>query len=326
MSKSYQHLTEEERIEIYAMKQEGKTVYQMASFLERAPSTIYREINRNSGQRGYRPKQAHHKASERQYAKSKTAKMTDATKRYINKKLALQWSPEQIANTMPTLVEKDIYQVSHECIYLYIWDDKRCGGHLYQHLRIGHKDKYRKRYGKQDYRGKIPERKDIEERPAIVDSKTRAGDWEADLVSGIRTNGYLVTLVERFSKTTLIGYVSQKTSDEVTAEIIKLLKPYASDVHTITFDNGREFSGHILISQQLSCECYFAKPYHSWERGLNENTNGLIRQYFPKKHAFPRLVRRRVKEVMELLNTRPRKSLDYETPKQVYSRAIRKAA
>lgn len=326
MSKSYHQLTEDERIEIYAMRQEGKTVPQMAKAMGRDRSTLYREVIRNSGQRNYRPKQAHSKAMERRELKRKATKMTEATVAYIDDKLGLQWSPDQISNTMRQAPEYAGHPVSHERIYLYIWDDKRNGGTLYKHLRIGQKDKYRKRYGKHDYRGKIPNRKDIDERPVIVDRKERTGDWEADLVVGSQASGYLVTLVERVSKATLIGFVEQKTAPEVTLEIIRLLRPHKRHVHTITFDNGREFSGHQDVSKQLDCTCYFAKPYHSWERGLNENTNGLIRQYFPKKFPFPPGVQARLPYVMDRLNTRPRKALEYDTPSKVYFQAVRLVA
>jgi IS30 family transposase len=326
MSKSYQQLTEDERIDIYAMRQEGKTVPQMASDLERDRSTIYREVNRNSGQRSYRPKQAHSKAMDRRIIKRKAVKMTEPTVDYIREKLALQWSPDQISNTMLLASEYTGHPVSHERIYLYIWEDKRNGGSLYKHLRIGKKDKYRKRYGKHDYRGKIPNRKDIDDRPGIVDRKERTGDWEADLVVGSKMSGYLVTLVERATKATLIGFVDQKTVPEVTTEIVRLLLPHKQHVHTITFDNGREFSGHQEISTQLKCACYFAKPYHSWERGLNENTNGLIRQYFPKKLPFPSRIRSQLVYVMDRLNTRPRKLLDYTTPSKVYFQSVRLVA
>lgn len=258
--------------------------------------------------------------------KRKAIKMTQPTVAYIQKKLALQWSPDQISNTMRLAPEYAGHPVSHERIYLHIWEDKRNGGTLYKHLRIAKKDKYRKRYGKHDYRGKIPNRKDIDQRPVMVDRKERTGDWEADLVVGSKASGYLVTLVERVTKTTLIGFVDQKTVPEVTAEISRLLLPHKPHVHTITFDNGREFSGHQDISKQLTCACYFAKPYHSWERGLNENTNGLIRQYFPKKVPFPPETPSLLPYVMDRLNTRPRKSLDYATPSKVYFQSVRLVA
>jgi len=212
MSKSYQQLTEEDRIEIYALKQAGKSIPQIAKILKKHRSTIYREIGRNSGKRNYRPKQANQKAQERQSGKHKAIKMTEATLAYIHDKLAHEWSPEQISGAMLLDPEFTGNPVSHERIYLYIWQDKRNGGTLYKQLRVANKTKYRKRYGKNDYRGKIPNRKDIDDRPAIVDDKKRIGDWEADLVVGAGASGYLVTLNERVSKLSLIGFVQHKTA------------------------------------------------------------------------------------------------------------------
>ncbi len=326
MSKSYQQLTEEERIDIYAMRQEGKTIAQIAEALGRHRATISREINRNSGQRNYRPKQAHRKAEERRTSKRKAVKMTEPTLAYIHEKLTIEWSPDQISKMMRLDPQYTGRPVSHERIYMYIWEDKRNGGTLYEQLRIGNKAKYRKRYGKNDYRGKIPNRKDIDKRPAIVDEKNRIGDWEADLVVGAGASGYLVTLVDRVSKLTLIGHVRYKTSESVTEEILRMMRPHKDFVTTITFDNGREFSGHDILALALGCDCYFAKPYHSWERGLNENTNGLIRQYLPKKVPFPPISRSQLTFIMDRLNTRPRKLLDYATPSKVYFESIRLVA
>ncbi len=326
MSKSYQQLTEEERIEIYSMKQAGKSISIIAKYLGRDRATIRREIVRNSGQRNYRPKQAHRKALERRTSKRKAVKMTEPTLAYIHEKLAIEWSPDQISNGMHSDAQYMGHPISHERIYMYIWDDKRNGGTLYQQLRIAHKAKYRKRYGKNDYRGKIPNRRDIDERLAIVDEKKRIGDWEADLVVGAGASGYLVTLVERVSKLTLIGHVRYKTSESVTEEIVRLLRPHKSIVYTITYDNGREFTGHETIALELACDCYFAKPYHSWERGLNENTNGLIRQYLPKKVSFPPISRSLLMFIMDRLNTRPRRTLDYATPLKVYYESIKLVA
>jgi IS30 family transposase len=326
MSKSYQQLTEDERIEIYAMRQEGKTIPKIAEALGRNRASINREITRNSGQRSYRPKQAHRKAQERRTSKRKAVKMTEPTLAYIHKKLAIEWSPDQISNMMRVDSEYTGHPISHERIYLYIWEDKRNGGALYEQLRIANKDKYRKRYGKNDYRGKIPNRKDIDKRPAIVDEKQRIGDWEADLVVGAGASGYLVTLVDRVSKLTLIGHVSHKTSESVTEEMLRMMRPHKDFVTTITFDNGREFSRHETVALELDCDCYFAKPYHSWERGLNENTNGLIRQYLPKKVPFPPISRSYLTFIMDRLNTRPRRLLDYATPSKVYFNSTRLVA
>ena len=326
MSKSYQQLTEEERIEIYALKREEKSVPQIAKTLKRNPTTIYREIKRNSGLKNYRPKQAHGKAMERRASERKATKMTEPTLAYISDKLALEWSPDQISNAMRLDSQYTGHLISHERIYSHIWQDKRANGTLYKQLRIANKARYRKRYGKNDYRGKIPNRIDIDDRPAIVDRKERVGDWEADLVVGSKASGYLVTLVERVTKETLIGFVNRKTVTKVTAEINRLLLPHKSYVHTITFDNGREFCGHQEVAKQLKCACYFAKPYHSWERGLNENTNGLIRQYFPKTKPFSPQTQSLLQHVMDRLNTRPRRLLDFMTPSQVYFQATKIAA
>ncbi len=192
------------------------------------------------------------------------------------------------------------------------------GGDLYRKLRIAGGKKRRKRYGKKDWRGKIPNRVDIYQRPAIVEKNTHIGDWEADLVSGVHHRGFLVTLVDRTSKYTLIGQVKQKTGADVTTEIVRLLAPCKELVQTITYDNGREFSAHELVNAQLECHSYFAKPYHSWERGLNENTNGLIRQYFPKGMDLREVKREAIAFVMERLNHRPRKTLAFKTPYDIF--------
>jgi len=157
---------------------------------------------------------------------------------------------------------------------------------------------------------------DIDQRPAVVETRERVGDWEADLVCGTGASGYLVTLVERASRRVLIGFTKTKTAGEVTCEILRMLKDQV--VLTITFDNGKEFAGHERIAKKLGCQCYFAKPYHSWERGLNENTNGLIRQYFPKKMSFTKITTDQIAMVQRRLNTRPRKCLGFRTPDMVY--------
>ncbi len=321
MSKYYNQLTDDERIEIYAMRQAGNSIKEIAETLGRHRSTINREINRNIGQKGYRPKQAHQKALKRRHQGAKAVKMTKETIGYITEKIALDWSAEQIAGTMKTDPDFSGLPVSHERIYQYIWQDKQEGGHLYKHLRVANNKKKRKRYGKHDSRGKIRNRKDIDQRPAIVEKKKRLGDWEADLVVGTGRIGYLVTLTDRASRRTLIGYVRHKKAEIVTNEIVRLFKHHKNNVHTITFDNGHE-----SIAAALDCQCYFAKPYHSWERGLNENTNGLIRQYFPKKQPLGNVSQQKLNYVMDRLNNRPRKILGFKTPNKVYSKKLKTAA
>jgi len=297
--------------------QEKRSKQYIANWLGRSLSTIKREIKRNSGLRNYRPKQAQQMADARQ-SKPRTRKMTDEVVVHIEEKLRQEQSPEQISGTM----EKALgLRVSHERIYQHVWQDKRDGGSLYTHLRIANGNKRRKRYGKKDWRGRIARRVGIEERPAVVEQKRRIGDWEADLVSGAHHRGFLVTLVERKSKFTLIGHVVRKTAQAVSAEVIRLLERVKESVHTITYDNGREFAAHQDINAALECASYFAAPYHSWERGLNENTNGLIRQYVPKKSDLRRVHPDRIHFVQDRLNRRPRKTLDFRTPQDVFLEA-----
>jgi IS30 family transposase len=310
----YHQLTEEDRIEIYALLKAGQSNSGIGQALGRSTSTIGREIERNSGKRGYRPKQAHRLAQERR-KKSRNTKMTAPVIAHVEAKIAEDWSPEQISGTMQEAVG---VRVSHERIYQHLWQDKRAGGLLYKRLRIAGRRKYRKRYGKWDLRGQIANRVSIEERPGIVESKERFGDWEADCVVGAHHKGFLVTLVERRGKGVLIGHCQHKRSEEVSQEIIRLMSPYRQWVRTITFDNGREFAGHQQVAKALSCDCYFAHPYQSWERGLNENTNGLIRQYFPKGTDLRGVTAHEIEQVTHRLNHRPRKTLDYQTPQKVF--------
>ena len=314
MGMSYHQLTKGERNQIYALLQEDVSQCRIAMIMERDSSTIGREIRRNRGQRGYRPKQAQRKAQERRHI-PRNFKMTPEVVAHIEEKLHEEYSPEQISGTM--LVSIGV-RVSHERIYQHIWQDKKQGGDLYRKLRIAGGKKRRKRYGQKDWRGKIPNRTDIDRRPAIVENKSRIGDWEADLVSGVHHRGFLVTLVERRSKYTLIGHVKQKNSVEVKKEIVSLLAPHKERVQTITYDNGREFTAHESINESLDCRSYFAKPYHSWERGLNENTNGLIRQYFPKGMDLREVDREEIAFAMKRLNHRPRKTLAFKSPYDIF--------
>jgi IS30 family transposase len=316
MGVQYSQLTEEERIEIYALKKAGFTMRAIACALKRDPKTIRTEIERNTGGRGYRPKQAHAKALERRAQPRRPAKMTPDAIEFIQAKLREDYSPEQISAVME---EAGLEPVSHERIYRHVYEDQAAGGDLAEHLRIATKKKRRKRYGKKDWRGRIPGRVDIDQRPAEVEKREVVGHYEADLVVGKHHKGFLVTLVERASRFTLIGHVERKTSVAVAAEIGRLLEPLAEGVRSITFDNGREFAGHMEIAKTLDCLTYFAKPYHSWERGTNENTNGLIRQYFPKLMDLRGVSREDLEFVMNRLNHRPRKTLGFKTPAAVFS-------
>jgi IS30 family transposase len=302
---NYTHLTREERYQIYALKKAGHKQSEIANVLGRSEATISRELTRNRGQRGYRPKQAHHMATERRAVNART--IDEATWQFAREKIEQQWSPEQISGHAA---------ISHETLYQRIYADKQAGGTLWMHLRC--QKQRRKRYGKTDRRGIIPNRHSIDDRPAIVDERERIGDWEADTVIGKNHQQAIVSIVERKTGLTLIRKVERKTAQAVSQVMIELLKPYRRQVHTITSDNGREFAEHEEIAKRLKADFYFAHPYASWERGTNENTNGLIRQYFPKNRDFTTITQQEIDTAMERLNNRPRKRLGYKTPNQVF--------
>jgi transposase, IS30 family len=311
--KDYHQLTQELRYQIEILKKAGKNQKAIADLVNVSPSTICRELRRNTGKRGYRPKQAQAKAENRRKLTAKSLKMTPEAIALIDAKIVIDWSPEQISGWLEE--GKGLF-ISHERIYQHIWADKLAGGALYKHLR--HSGKKRKQYGSKDQRGQIRNRISIDDRPMIVSEKTRLGDWEIDTVIGKNHQGALVTIVDRVSKLTLIKKVPSKHAEVVTEATITLLRPYLDKTITITADNGKEFAGHEEIKAALNANVYFAHPYSSWERGLNENTNGLIRQYFTKGSSFENITDKDVDEVMEKLNHRPRKTLKYKTPHSVF--------
>ena len=313
---TYHQLTEHQRYQIYALKKAGHDQQRIAATVLVSPSTISRELRRNRGQRGYRPGQAHQQALARRRAKAKATKMTPMVIARIEADLRQEWSPEQIAGR---LAADDGLRLSPERIYQHIRADRQAGGTLYRHLRHSQK-KRKKRYGKADGRGQIKDRVSIDQRPAIVDEKSRIGDWEIDLVMGRPGTGALVSLVERRSRYTLLGKVGSKQAEPVAATTIGLLAPHTEHTHTITADNGKEFADHATISQALDAAVYFARPYHAWQRGLNENTNGLIRQYVPKGTPLDTLSDQQVHHIMERLNQRPRKGLAFQTPYEILAK------
>ena len=309
----YKQLAYEQRCQIEILKKRGLSQKEIAESVGVSQSTISREISRNTGKRGYRCKQAQESHETRRQWCRRCSRITPRVERLIVSMLNTQFSPEQISGRLA--IEHGI-ALSHERIYQYIWEDKFNGGDLYLDLRRRHK-KYQRRCNGKRTRGQIPNRVGIEERPAIVDKRRRIGDWEIDTVIGKGHSGALVTIVERALQFTLTARVDSKSAEDVTAATIELLKPYQDIVHSITADNGKEFAYHEQISEALNTQVYFAQPYHSWERGLNENTNGLIRQYFPKSTDFRLVTDEEVKHVNYLLNIRPRKTLGYCTPKEL---------
>ena len=319
----HKQLTLGQRYQIAALKKAGHSNKAIAEIIETSESTISREFKRNTGKKGYRPQQAHRKAMWRKQNAVKAVKMTEAVVLMIVERIRFGLSPEQVSGW---LKRNHGIALSHERLYQHVREDKRKGGDLYSFLRQARK-KRRKKYGSKDKRGQISNRISIDQRPEIVEEKSRIGDWEIDTVIGKNHQGALVTIVERQSKFTLIKRVETKHADGVTAATITLLKPYNDKVSTITADNGKEFANHETITQALGAQVYFAHPYASWQRGLNENTNGLIRQYFPKGSSFEAITDEQVEAVMYRLNHRPRKALNYQTPHEVFFAQVeRKAA
>lgn len=309
---NYKQLAREQRYQIYALKKAGQNQSQIAVVLGCHKSTISRELRRNCGQRGYYPLLAD-KAAHKRHHEAYHPRITVETWQQVELLLGQQWSPEQITGRLKL---ERLPSVSHERIYVYIYADKRRGGTLHSHLRS--QKKQRKRYSGYIRRGQIPNRVSIEERPKIVASKGRFGDWEADTIVGARHKGGILSIVERKSKLTRLSKLATKAAAEMKYACVALLAPLAARVHTITVDNGKEFCDHKHIAARLQARIYFAHPYASWERGLNENTNGLVRQYFPKKYEFARISEKDLQQVEDLLNNRARKTLGYRTPNEVF--------
>jgi len=306
------HLLREERVTIENMLKLGCSKTEISIFLGRNRSTISREIKRNSDRRNnvYRYELADKKYHKRQTEKPKHIRFTVGIKENVDILIKEDLSPEQVSNT---LTKQGKPSVSSEIIYQYIWSDKKRGGTLHSHLRRQGR-RYRKRGAEKDSRGVLKNRVSIEQRPDIVDSRTRFGDLEVDLIIGKNHKQAMVTVNDRASGMVKIKKVESKEAKVVTKAILEMLEDWKPYIHTMTADNGKEFAGHETVSEMLNIDYYFAHPYHSWERGSNENLNGLIRQYFPKGSDFTNVTNQQVEEVEYKLNSRPRKRFKYETP------------
>lgn len=309
---AYAQLTREQRYQIYILKKAGHPKNFIAKEIGVHPSTITRELVRGSGQRGYRPKQADELACARKQKRYR-ARIPATTWALVEQLLRQDWSPEQVAGW---LAKEQHIRVSHERIYQYIYADKAGGGTLFQHLRC--RKKRRKRYGSYDRRGRMPNCRSIEERPQVVDRRARIGDWEADTIIGQNHRQAILSLTERKSRLCLLKKVERNTAEAVEQAMCELLQPLMEKVHTITSDNGREFTNHQSLAAKLEAAFYFAHPFAAWERGLNENTNGLVRQYFPKGSDFSNITEDDIQRAMTRLNNRPRKRLSYRTPRRVF--------
>ena len=319
--KKFKQLTVEQRYQISALLQSGSTQKQIAKIVGVSESTISRELLRNKGKRGkYSPVRAQMLADERKERFGRNRRFNSSMKRFIDKKIREeQWSPEQINGYCKT---NGIDIVSVERIYQYIRKDKAEGGDLHTFLR--HKLKHRKRPISSN-RTPIKDRIGIEHRPAIVDEKKRFGDLEIDTIIGKDGKGAILTIVERTKGFVLMEKLEKgKNAEGVKKAVIRLLMPYKGKIHTITSDNGKEFAEHKAIASDLEIDFYFANPYSSWERGLNEYTNKLIRQYIPKGTDFNNVSNDKVKEIQYKLNRRPRKKLKYKTPAQLFFASLEK--
>jgi len=311
----YKQLTLEKRYQITALIKAGFNQKSIAIELSVHPSTISRELRRNNDLvRGYNAELAQIKSAKVEMQKKKRYSLTKSIEKYIRAKLKQDWSPEQISGRMKSDTG---VSVVHETIYRYIYANKKNGGKLYTYLRHKNK-KYHHRSNDYKARGTIIDRIMIDKRPKIVEKKNRIGDLEIDTVIGKNHKGALVTVVDRKSKFVLIKNVPSKEAQVVTDALIEMIQPIKAITHTITSDNGKEFAYHKQVSAALDTDFYFANPYHSWERGLNEHTNGLIRQYLPKKSEFLHVSKEEIIMIQDRLNHRPRKVLNYKTPYEVF--------
>jgi len=310
------HLTQGQRYHIEAYRNAGYGNSEIAESIGVHPSTIGRELKRNSSpvRQKYGAASAHEMATLRKSVNSSVpTKMKSATLLLIDKYIQKDWSPEQVSATLE--IKYDI-SISFVHIYDYIYKDKKQGGTLHTHLRF-HNKKRRVRYGTRCSNG-LKNRVSISQRPDIVELKERVGDFEMDTIIGQGKQGAITTIVDRASAYVRISIPTTKKAKDIERESLRLLAPFKETTHTITSDNGLEFANHENISKALDCDYYFCHPYSSWERGLNEYTNGLIRQYIPKGSSFKNLTQEKIQEIEDKLNHRPRKNLGWKTPYEVF--------
>lgn len=317
---SHKHLNYLKRCQILALWKAGFNQNQIAKEIGVHKSTISREFKRNLvfvrtklGSWQYKPDYAQYYANAKRKAKRHYYKFTQEVADFVREKLLIDWSPEQISGYAKRW---KLFSISHERIYQFVLEDKKNGGELYKHLR--HKNvKYRKRFS-WSQRSKIRNRRMIDERPKIVDEKSRIGDWEIDTIIGKNQKRAILSIVDRASKFTILRKLENRTSEATKIALTKALEGYTNQVYTITSDNGSEFAKHEEISQILNIDFYFAHPYSSWERGLNENTNGLVRQYIKKGAELIDVTDPYLDIIASKLNDRPRKTLGFKTPKEVF--------
>ena len=312
---SYHQITSEERYRLSALRMQGYGSPRIAQELSRHRSTIWREVHRNAHPTDgrYKVEKAIERASGRRRRSRAHPRFSEAQLRLVWERLRQLWSPEQICGRLRRCGQ---LHISHETIYRHIWADRRRGGPLHRYLRCAIKRR-RKRYGAYDRRGRLVGKRMIGERPAGVEDRKTIGHWEIDTVLGKRSKHCIVTLVERKSGYTQIGKLTARTKEQASASTIGLIRRHPHLFKTITADNGTEFHGYADIEHATDVPFYFANPHHSWERGTNENTNGLIRQYLPKNTSMAGLTQAHCALIEQSLNSRPRKRHEYKTPDEI---------
>ncbi len=312
---TYRQITFEERYTLGLLRRQRCTPAAIAQMLGRHRSTILREVrrNRSTSDGSYRPQLAEGYARARRSHSRRNRRFSRADLQRVRRLLEAKWSPEQIAGY---LRRHGLLRISHETIYQYIWTDKRQGGTLYMHLRGAQKQR-RKRYGSYNSRGRVAGKRPITARPAVVETRRQVGHWEVDTVLGLG-RPCLLSLVERKTGYVVLGKLLARTTVEVNRRATPLIRRQPRAVRTITADNGTEFHRYAAIEQATAARFYFAAPHHAWERGTNENTNGLIRQYLPKGQSMKHLTQHDCNRIAAKLNNRPRKRLGYRTPKECY--------
>jgi IS30 family transposase len=316
---AYHQLTQEERYLISNGLRLKRSQRELAQLLGRSPSTISRELRRNTTAHDgrYRADKANSYAVARRRRSRRGAQFSDRVLRQVDAALRRHWSPVQIVGQFRA---EGRPVPSHETIYRRLRLDKRNGGTLWRHTRILSK-MGRKRYRSRPARGVLLGKRHISERPVIVESRGRIGDWEADTVMGTGSSHCLLTLVERRSGFTLIRKLKARTKAEATRAASKVIARMRGKFRTITFDNGTEFHDYEKLERRFGVKCYFATPYHSWERGANENLNGLVRQYLPKGLCLRLVSQTECNQIAKQLNDRPRKRHNFKTPSEVLARS-----
>jgi IS30 family transposase len=314
---SYRQLTTEERYMLAALRRQGRNQAEIARPLGRHRSTACREVRRNSARSDghYRAFTAQERTNGRRSRSRRNSHFTAEDFAVVDRLLCRQWSPEQVAGH---LARTGQLSISHETIYRHVWRDKREGGLLHTRLR-GARKRRRKRYGAYDSRGRLAGKRLISERPAEVEARQGVGHWEADTVMGAGSRDCVVTLVERKSGLVLIGKLSDRTAGSLSRRAVTLMRRGGGRFETVTADSGTEFHDYKRIEERTGAMFYFARPYHSWERGSNENANGLIRQYLPKGSSMAGLSQHQCNAIARRLNTRPRKRLGFRTPLECYN-------